>query len=89
MGEFDSVQRDIASIRLPEWGRVVAVDDGVVPFVVVDPDRRPVEPIRRFLRRDLGALRRDLWRLGVPGNDQPDHRQGDRGDERLGGAATG
>ena len=50
MGEFDSVERDLASIRLPEWGRVVAVDDGVVPFVVVDPDRRPVEPIRRFLR---------------------------------------
>jgi integrase/recombinase XerD len=50
MGEFDCVERDIGSIRLPEWGRVVVVDDGVVPFMVVDPDRRPVEPILRFLR---------------------------------------
>ena len=40
-------------------------------------------------RRDLGALRRDLRRVGVAGDDQPDHRQGDRGDERLGGAAAG
>ena len=30
------------------------------------------------------ALRRDLRRLGVEGDDQPDHRQGARGDERLG-----
>ena len=28
-------------------------------------------------------------RLGVAGDDQPDHRQGDRGAQRLGGAATG
>ena len=40
-------------------------------------------------RGDLGALRRDLRRLGVEGDDQPDHRQGDRGDERLVGAAAG
>lgn len=31
-------------------GRVVATDDGVVPFVVVDPDGRLVEPIGRFVR---------------------------------------
>ena len=40
-------------------------------------------------RGDLGALRRDLRRLGVEGDDLPDHRQGDRGDERLGGPAPG
>lgn len=63
MGEFESVERDIGSIRLPEWGRVVATDDGVVPFVVVDPDGRPVEPISRFLRdfvargRSSGSVR--------------------------------
>lgn len=50
MDGFDSVERVIASVRLPEWGRVVATDDGVVPFVVVGPDGRPVEPILRFLR---------------------------------------
>jgi integrase/recombinase XerD len=43
------VARDIRSIRLPRWGRVVATDD-VVPFAVVDDDGRPVEPIAAFLR---------------------------------------
>lgn len=63
MGEVCEVERDIESIRLPEWGQVVASDDGVVPFVVVDPDGRPVEPIGRFLRdfvargRALGSVR--------------------------------
>lgn len=62
MGEFDGVERDIESIRLPEWGRVVAVD-GVVPFAVVDPDGCPVDPIQRFLRdfvardRSAGSVR--------------------------------
>ena len=35
------------------------------------------------------ALRRDLRRVGQQGDDLPDHRQGDRGDERLGGPAAG
>jgi integrase/recombinase XerD len=39
---------DVVSIRLPRWGRVVAVD-GVVPWLVVDPAGVPVEPIRQFL----------------------------------------
>jgi hypothetical protein len=43
------VERDIASVRLPLWGRVVAVE-GVVPWLVVDPDGSPVEPVQRFLR---------------------------------------
>src|SRR5215213_3867409 len=30
---------------------------------------------------DHGALRRDLRRLGVQGDGQPDHRQGDGGDD--------
>jgi len=43
------VERDIASIRLPLWGRVVEAE-GVVPWMVIDPDGNPVEPVRRFLR---------------------------------------
>lgn len=45
---FDVVERDISSIRLPRWGRVVATE-GVVPWLVVGPDAVPVKPIRRFL----------------------------------------
>ena len=43
------VERDIASIRLPRWGRVVEAE-GVVPWLVVGPDGSPVEPVQRFLR---------------------------------------
>jgi hypothetical protein len=63
MGEVYEVEREIESIRLPEWGRVVATDEDVARFVVVDPDGRPVEPIGRFLRdfvargRALGSVR--------------------------------
>ncbi|MGH3573009.1 MAG: tyrosine-type recombinase/integrase [Pseudonocardiaceae bacterium] len=46
---LDDVQRDVESIRLPLWGRVVA-DEGVVPWLVLDSDGQPVEPIVRFLR---------------------------------------
>lgn len=46
---LDEVERDVRSIRLAWWGRVVAVED-VVPWRVVDPDGRPVEAIQRFLR---------------------------------------
>ncbi|MFJ7215014.1 hypothetical protein [Amycolatopsis sp. NPDC098790] len=45
---FDNVDRDIAAIRLPRWGRVVSAD-GPVPWLVVDDDGVPVEPIRRYL----------------------------------------
>ena len=40
--------RDVGSLVLPRWGRVVAVE-GAVPWLVVGPDGRPVEPVRRFL----------------------------------------
>jgi integrase/recombinase XerD len=43
------VERDIASIRLPQWGRVVEAE-GVVPWLVIGPDGSPVEPVQRFLR---------------------------------------
>ena len=43
------VERDVTSIRLPQWGRVVEAE-GVVPWLVVDPDGEAVEPIQRFLR---------------------------------------
>jgi integrase/recombinase XerD len=45
----DEVERELGSIRLPRWGRVVLAE-GVVPFLVVDPAGQLVEPIRRFLR---------------------------------------
>ena len=43
------VERDIVSIRLPQWGRVVEAE-GVVPWLVTDPDGNPVETVQRFLR---------------------------------------
>lgn len=45
---FDDVERDIRSIVLPQWGKVVPAG-GLVPWLVVGPDGVPVEPIRRFL----------------------------------------
>lgn len=49
MSSSDEVPRDLQLIRLARWGRVVPVE-GVVPYMVVDLEGRPVEPIRRFLR---------------------------------------
>ena len=46
---LDEVERDVGSIRLPRWGRVVRTGD-VVPWLVVDPAGQVVEPVRRFLR---------------------------------------
>jgi len=46
---LDAVDRDVGSIRLPRWGRVVPAD-GVVPWQVVNPDGHVVEPIQRFLQ---------------------------------------
>ncbi len=45
---FDDVVRDVGSIEMPSWGRVMAAD-GVVPWLVAGPDGETVEPIRRFL----------------------------------------
>jgi integrase/recombinase XerD len=45
---FEDVERDIRSIEVPRWGRVVPAS-GVVPWLVVGPDDVPVEPVRRFL----------------------------------------
>jgi integrase/recombinase XerD len=45
---FDDLVRDIGSIELPQWGRVMSAD-GVVPWLVAGPDGVPVEPVRRFL----------------------------------------
>lgn len=41
--------RDVGSVRLPRWGRVVPAG-GVAPWAVVGPDGRSVEPIALFLR---------------------------------------
>ncbi|MGI8312935.1 tyrosine-type recombinase/integrase [Saccharopolyspora hattusasensis] len=49
MAGFVESERDLGLIRLPRWGRVVQAAD-VVPWQVVDPDGRPVEPVQRFLR---------------------------------------
>ena len=46
---LDTPDRDVGSIQLPRWGRVVPADD-VVPWQVVDPHGVTVEPIQRFLR---------------------------------------
>lgn len=46
---FDEFDRDLRSLRPVRWGQVVATD-GPIPFLVVDDDGRPVEPIARFLR---------------------------------------
>lgn len=49
MNGFDGIERDVVGICLPCWGSVVATG-GVVPWLVIDPDGQPVEPIARFLR---------------------------------------
>ena len=49
MRSLDEVEQDLSSIRLPRWGKVV-LSDGVVPWLVVDPEGMPVEPVRRYLR---------------------------------------
>ena len=48
MSLLDEVERDVGSIRLPRWGRVVP-DRGVVPWLLVDPSGEPVAPVRQFL----------------------------------------
>lgn len=45
---FEDAERDVHSIRLERWGRLVPTE-GLTPWLVVDPDGVPVEPIRRFL----------------------------------------
>ncbi|MGH3814418.1 MAG: tyrosine-type recombinase/integrase [Pseudonocardiaceae bacterium] len=49
MTVVDEVDRDVRSIWLARWGRVVAAED-VVPWRVVDADGQPVQAIERFLR---------------------------------------
>jgi hypothetical protein len=64
---FDDVERDVGSIRLPQWGRVVSVA-GTVPWLVVDPDGVPVEPVRRFLV-DFVARDNRPGSVNHPGSD--------------------
>jgi hypothetical protein len=49
VGRVDGADRDVVDVRLPRWGGVVEAE-GVVPWLVVDPVGRPVEPVRLFLR---------------------------------------
>jgi integrase/recombinase XerD len=49
MESVSEQERDLGSIRLPRWGRVLAVD-GIVPWVVIDPAAELVAPIEEFLR---------------------------------------
>jgi integrase len=44
----ENESRDVSTVVLPQWGRVAAAE-GPAPWVVVDPDGVPIEPIRRFL----------------------------------------
>ncbi|MGW1677376.1 tyrosine-type recombinase/integrase [Saccharopolyspora sp. NPDC002376] len=46
---FDEVERDVARIVLPQWGRVIRVDEAV-PWQVVDDDGAPLDPIRWYFR---------------------------------------
>jgi integrase/recombinase XerD len=48
VSSFGEAERDVASVRLAHWGRVVP-DAGVVPWLVVDPSGEPVAPVRQFL----------------------------------------
>ncbi|MFI5494533.1 hypothetical protein [Actinoplanes sp. NPDC051859] len=41
--------RGVDEIHLARWGRVVQ-SDGVVPWLVVDSQGTPVDPVLRFLR---------------------------------------
>jgi integrase/recombinase XerD len=47
--DVDRADRDVDAIRPKAWGKVEP-SSGVVPWVMVDPEGRPVEPIARFLR---------------------------------------
>ncbi len=44
----DEIQRNIGSIRLPQWGRVEQ-GSGIVPWLVYDDADEVVDPIRRYL----------------------------------------
>lgn len=44
----DEIQRNIGSIKLPQWGRVER-DGGTVPWLVYDDAGEVVEPVRRYL----------------------------------------
>jgi len=46
--------RDVVKLAVPRVGRVADVDDRVVPFRVVDPDGRVVEPVTDYLREMAG-----------------------------------
>jgi integrase/recombinase XerD len=46
---FDRAEPDLDAIRLERWGRVEP-SAGVVPWIMVDPQGRQVEPVVRFLR---------------------------------------
>ena len=69
MALLDTPVRDIGSIQLPRWGRVVPADD-VVPWQVVDPHGVTVEPIQLFLRdfvargNRAGSVRSYAYGLG-------------------------
>jgi integrase/recombinase XerD len=49
MGPSEQLDRDVESIRPPEWGRVTPSRE-VVAWQVLDPNGKPVQPIQRFLR---------------------------------------
>jgi integrase len=51
-------ERDVASIVLPRWGKVVEAD-GVVPFLVMGDEGRPVDALAAFLRDFKACGNRD------------------------------
>jgi putative transposase len=73
------------------------VPDGTFEPVIVRKRQRRLSEVDEIVlslyargmtaRGDFGTFRSNLWGVGVEGDDQPDHRQGDRGDDDLGRSA--
>lgn len=58
MGTVSGPERDLASIDLPRWGKVMQVGD-TTPFAVIGDDGQPVPPIEAYLRDFRASGNRD------------------------------
>jgi hypothetical protein len=52
-----SHERDLATLRVPRLGRVVAADDPFEPYRLLDADGAAVTAVSSFLRELLAASR--------------------------------
>ena len=53
-------ERDLAALRVPRLGRVVAADDPFAPYRLLDADGAAVAAVSSFLRELLAASRSPL-----------------------------